>query len=141
MKFPGARTCPGGRKLKWKNPPCGGLGFIPSTATALLPLATALLGGGGRGGEIITTLPTTARTEELGAEIIVAHITRAVRREAEAHRRITIHHFELPTFYHILKFAYRVPNKITSKLMKAKMSRPVIFIYLTCFALCALIIT
>ena len=136
MKFPGARTCPGGRKLKWKNPPCGGLGFVPSTATALLPFVTALLGGGG--GVVVATLTATACTEKLGAEIIVAHITRAVRRETETHRRITIHHFELPTFYHVLKFAYRIPNKITSKLTKAKISRPVIFIYL--FLFCAFII-
>ena len=80
------------------------LGSVPSTASALLPFTA--LGLVALGGVVVATLSTTACTEELGAEIIVAHITRAVRGVAIAHRRITVQHFSLPHLFCSLYLYY-----------------------------------
>jgi len=69
------------------------LGSVPKTATALLPLATALGLGACGGGVVVASLSATACAQKLGVEIIVAHITRAVRGVTETHRTVTIHHF------------------------------------------------
>jgi hypothetical protein len=69
--------------------------LIAMIATCAIVVATALsgCGVGASGGVVVSALSATACTEELGAEIIVAHMTRAIGGIAEAHRRITIHHF------------------------------------------------
>ena len=82
------------------------LGSVPSTASALLPFTA--LGLIALGGAVVATLSATACTEELGAEIIVAHITRAVRGVAIAHRRITVQHFSLPHLFCSLYLYYSI---------------------------------
>ena len=80
------------------------LGSVPSTASALLPFTA--LGLVALGGVVVATLSATACTEELGAEIVVAHITRAVGGVTIASRRITIHHFSLPHLFCSLYLYY-----------------------------------
>jgi hypothetical protein len=100
---------PGRRERRAKSHPFRSgsvLGFVPSTASALLPFTA--LGLVALGGVVVATLSATACTEELGAEIIVAHITRAIRGIAETHRRITIHHFLLPHLFCSLYLYYSI---------------------------------
>ncbi len=66
------------------------LDSVPSTASALLPLSAFGLVALRRG--VVATLSATACTQELGTQIIVAHITRAVRAVRITIGRIAVHH-------------------------------------------------
>jgi hypothetical protein len=74
------------------------LALVVATST-IVPTSGGGLGSGRLGGGVeVASLSATAHTQELGVKIVVAHITRAVRRVGITERRIAVQHLNYLTY-------------------------------------------